>query len=115
MVEPDSSYSHLELHICWNVNGDDKVEPSIRAECLRSAIRKHTYAENVLPGIEVIFYDAWGSGIMDAAGLLHNERWLELAQFSRWDSEELPVYNDGAGLVILTFGTPHLLECARGR
>ena len=33
---PDSSYSPLEIHICWNVLNDDKIEPPIQTEYLRS-------------------------------------------------------------------------------
>jgi hypothetical protein len=36
MAEPDSSYSHLEHHICWDVHGDDKIEPTIRVACMHS-------------------------------------------------------------------------------
>merc|ERR1711977_385531 len=36
MVGPDSSYSCLEIHICWNVLNEDKKEPPIHTEYLRS-------------------------------------------------------------------------------
>merc|ERR1719460_2525722 len=36
MVGPDSSYSPLEIHICWNVLNEDKMEPPIHTEYLRS-------------------------------------------------------------------------------
>merc|ERR1719215_1747498 len=36
MVGPDSSYSPFEIHICWNVLNDDKMEPPIHTEYLRS-------------------------------------------------------------------------------
>merc|ERR1711970_117150 len=36
IVGPDSSYSPLEIHICWNVLNDDKIEPPIQTEYLRS-------------------------------------------------------------------------------
>merc|ERR1719329_766046 len=36
MVGPDSSYSPLEIHICWKVLRDDKMEPPIHTEYLRS-------------------------------------------------------------------------------
>merc|ERR1711915_83549 len=36
MVGPDSSYSPLEIHICWKVLKDDKMEPPIQTEYLRS-------------------------------------------------------------------------------
>ena len=36
MVGPDSSYSPLEIHICWNVLKEDKIEPPIQTEYLRS-------------------------------------------------------------------------------
>merc|ERR1719263_2194013 len=36
IVGPDSSYSPLEIHICWNVLNDDKIEPPIHTEYLRS-------------------------------------------------------------------------------
>merc|ERR1712167_474935 len=36
MVGPDSSYSLLEIHICWNVDSDDRIDPPIHTEYLRS-------------------------------------------------------------------------------
>merc|ERR1711981_1433121 len=36
IVGPDSSYSPLEIHICWKVLSDDKMEPPIQTEYLRS-------------------------------------------------------------------------------
>merc|ERR1712125_181145 len=36
MVGPDSSYSPLEIHICWKVLNEDKIEPPIHTEYLRS-------------------------------------------------------------------------------
>merc|ERR1719420_2465747 len=36
MVGPDSSYSPLEIHICWKVLKEDKIEPPIQTEYLRS-------------------------------------------------------------------------------
>merc|ERR1712187_362278 len=36
MVGPDSSYSPFEIHICWNVLSEDKMEPPIHTEYLRS-------------------------------------------------------------------------------
>merc|ERR1712061_759793 len=36
IVGPDSSYSPFEIHICWNVLNDDKIEPPIHTEYLRS-------------------------------------------------------------------------------
>merc|ERR1711971_889191 len=36
IVGPDSSYSPLEIHICWKVLRDDRIEPPIQTEYLRS-------------------------------------------------------------------------------
>merc|ERR1711972_551135 len=36
IVGPDSSYSLLEIHICWKVLKEDKMEPPIHTEYLRS-------------------------------------------------------------------------------
>merc|ERR1719352_92279 len=36
MVGPDSSYSPLEIHICWKVLSDERIEPPIQTEYLRS-------------------------------------------------------------------------------
>eukprot|EP00747_Dinoflagellata_sp_TGD_P140524 gnl/TRDRNA2_/TRDRNA2_176016_c0_seq2.p1 gnl/TRDRNA2_/TRDRNA2_176016_c0~~gnl/TRDRNA2_/TRDRNA2_176016_c0_seq2.p1 ORF type:complete len:111 (-),score=10.17 gnl/TRDRNA2_/TRDRNA2_176016_c0_seq2:28-360(-) len=36
IVGPDSSYSPFEIHICWKVLSDDKMEPPIQTEYLRS-------------------------------------------------------------------------------
>merc|ERR1719482_740797 len=33
---PDSSYSCFELHICWKVESDERMEPPIQTEYLRS-------------------------------------------------------------------------------
>merc|ERR1712087_13670 len=32
MVGPDSSYSPLEIHICWNVDSEERMEPPIQTE-----------------------------------------------------------------------------------
>merc|ERR1712018_1109474 len=32
MVGPDSSYSCLEIHICWNVDREAKIDPPIQTE-----------------------------------------------------------------------------------
>merc|ERR1712138_158576 len=36
MDGPDSSYSCLEIHICWKVDREDRMEPPIQTEYLRS-------------------------------------------------------------------------------
>merc|ERR1719298_138093 len=36
IVGPDSSYSPLEIHICWKVLSDERMEPPIQTEYLRS-------------------------------------------------------------------------------
>merc|ERR1712063_35139 len=36
MVGPDSSYSPLEIHICWKVLRDERIEPPIHTEYFRS-------------------------------------------------------------------------------
>mmetsp|Transcript_101865 Transcript_101865/g.265917 ORF Transcript_101865/g.265917 Transcript_101865/m.265917 type:complete len:147 (+) Transcript_101865:34-474(+) len=36
IVGPDSSYSPLEIHICWKVLSEDRMEPPIHTEYLRS-------------------------------------------------------------------------------
>merc|ERR1712107_578999 len=36
MVGPDSSYSPLEIHICWKVLSEDRMEAPIHTEYLRS-------------------------------------------------------------------------------
>merc|ERR1719359_1215634 len=36
IVGPDSSYSPLEIHICWKVLNDERIEPPIHTEYLRS-------------------------------------------------------------------------------
>merc|ERR1712146_664628 len=33
---PDSSYSSLEIHICWKVDSEARMEPPIHTEYLRS-------------------------------------------------------------------------------
>merc|ERR1719473_218973 len=36
IVGPDSSYSPLEIHICWKVLNEERIEPPIHTEYLRS-------------------------------------------------------------------------------
>merc|ERR1712129_84212 len=36
MVGPDSSYSPFEIHICWNVDKELRMDPPIHTEYLRS-------------------------------------------------------------------------------
>merc|ERR1712211_67368 len=36
MVGPDSSYSPLLIHICWKVDREERMEPPIHTEYLRS-------------------------------------------------------------------------------
>merc|ERR1712223_2323081 len=36
MVGPDSSYSVFETHICWNVLNEERMDPPIQTEYLRS-------------------------------------------------------------------------------
>src|SRR5688572_29788050 len=36
MAGPDSSYSCFEIHICWKVDSDARMEPPIHTEYLRS-------------------------------------------------------------------------------
>merc|ERR1712048_286451 len=36
IVGPDSSYSPFEIHICWKVDKEDKMDPPIQTEYLRS-------------------------------------------------------------------------------
>merc|ERR1712087_730969 len=36
MVGPDSSYSPFEIHICWKVERELRIEPPIHTEYLRS-------------------------------------------------------------------------------
>ena len=36
MDGPDSSYSCFEIHICWKVESDAKIDPPIQTEYLRS-------------------------------------------------------------------------------
>merc|ERR1712187_53164 len=36
IVGPDSPYSPLEIYICWKVLSEDRIEPPIQTEYLRS-------------------------------------------------------------------------------
>merc|ERR1712063_46538 len=36
IVGPDSSYSPFEIHICWNVLNEDRIDPPIQTEYFRS-------------------------------------------------------------------------------
>jgi hypothetical protein len=54
------------------VFGDDKIEPPIQAEYLRSG-GAMTSTLKVQPDIDVAYYDAQGGGIMDATGPFFSE------------------------------------------
>merc|ERR1711933_648972 len=36
IVGPDSSYSPFEIHICWKVDKDERIDPPIQTEYFRS-------------------------------------------------------------------------------
>ena len=36
MDGPDASYSFLEIHDCWKAGSDERIEPPIQTEYLRS-------------------------------------------------------------------------------
>ena len=40
MAGPDSSYSCLEIHICWKVEREAKMEPPIHTEYLKKMSRR---------------------------------------------------------------------------
>jgi hypothetical protein len=40
MEGPDSSYSSFEIHICWKVEREARMEPPIQTEYLRSAVKE---------------------------------------------------------------------------
>merc|ERR1719162_1981656 len=42
MVGPDSSYSPLEIHICWNVLNEDKMDPPVHTTLLYKSLRMST-------------------------------------------------------------------------
>ena len=39
MAGPDSSYSALEIHMDWNVDSDERMEPPIQGSTVRPAAR----------------------------------------------------------------------------
>jgi len=41
MEGPDSSYSSLEIHICWKVESEARMEPPIQTEYFLSLLRHH--------------------------------------------------------------------------
>merc|ERR1711881_624766 len=77
MVGPDSSYSCLEIHICWKVLNEDKMDPPIHTEYLRSggattlifmvdgakagehggSARQHHIAVEVLTDVDIALHD----------------------------------------------------------
>merc|ERR1711998_257275 len=77
IVGPDSSYSPLEIHICWKVLKEERMEPPIHTEYLRSggattlifmveganaskhgsAAREHNVAVEVLSNVDITLHD----------------------------------------------------------
>jgi len=39
MAGPDSSYSSFEIHICWKVERDERMDPPIQTEYFLFAVR----------------------------------------------------------------------------
>merc|ERR1712153_195875 len=97
IVGTDSSYSPLEIHIGWKVLNDERIEPPIHTEYLRSggattlifiveganagkhcgATREYNVAVEIFADVNVTLHDGLEGGIVDAAGLLSNEAGLE--------------------------------------
>ena len=101
---PDSSYSPLEIRICWKVLKEERIDPPIHSEYLRSggattlifivesakavssivmrsplpanigATRKYHIVVEIFAEANVTLHDGLEAGIVDAAGHLSNER-----------------------------------------
>merc|ERR1712018_969052 len=107
MDGPHSSYSCLEIHICWKVEREARMEPPIQTEYFlsggamililmvegaRAVILLHAVSNTgvhggatgkdgvgvqVLPDVNVALHDGVVGGLMDAAGLHSQEAGLE--------------------------------------
>ena len=95
MEGPDSSYSCLEIHICWKVEREARVEPPIqteyflsrgamililmmeRARAVISFSGHDGVGVQVLPDVNVALHDGVVGGLVDAAGLHSQEAGLE--------------------------------------
>ena len=95
MEEPHSSYSCLEIHICWKVEREARVEPPIqteyflsrgamililmmeRARAVISFSGHDGVGVQVLPDVNVALHDGVVGGLVDAAGLHSQEAGLE--------------------------------------
>merc|ERR1712107_868203 len=107
MEGPHSSYSCLEIHICWKVEREARMEPPIQTEyflsggamililmvegaravisfCMVSDTRVHGGASGhdgvgvqVLPDVNVALHDGVVGGLVDAASLHAQEAGLE--------------------------------------
>merc|ERR1712080_11584 len=101
MEGPHSSYSCLEIHICWKVEREARMDPPIQTEyflsggamililmvegaravisfCTVSNTRVHGGASRhdsvgvqVLPDVNIALHDGVEGGLVDAAGLPH--------------------------------------------
>jgi len=100
MLAPPSSYSHLEIHICWKVVREDRMEPPIHTlyldldgrggqstqlfgHALTNA-RKHRVpagqndvGEQIPSHIQVAPHNGPEGGVLDATGLSAQEAGLE--------------------------------------
>merc|ERR1719216_72365 len=107
MDRPHSSYSCLEIHICWKVEREAKMEPPIQTEYFlsggamililmvdgaKAVISLHTVSNTrvhggatrhdgvgikILPDVNIALHDGVVGGLMDAAGLHAKEGRLE--------------------------------------
>merc|ERR1712125_156810 len=97
MVGPDSSYSPLEIHICWNVLKDDRIDPPIHTEYLRSG--GATTLIFIVEGAKAVsslvmrspMPDGLESRVVDSSGLLADEARLEE---HLWATEALAANSD---------------------
>ncbi|CAK0899558.1 unnamed protein product [Prorocentrum cordatum] len=98
MVGLDSSYSPLEIHIYWKVLGEERRDPPIHTEYLRSGgtttsilivegarrclgtlwgLQTDNAGVQILPDVDVALHDRLESGVVDAAGVLPKKAGLE--------------------------------------
>mgnify|MGYP003352221842 CR=1 FL=1 len=70
MLGPDSSYSCLEIHICWKVDREAKMDPPIQTEYLRSG------------GATILIFMVEGAKAVQLADLAYRsvaeKRWIDV-------------------------------------
>ncbi|KAH3665288.1 hypothetical protein OGATHE_004103 [Ogataea polymorpha] len=89
MDGPDSSYSCLEIHICWKVDKEAKMEPPIQTDNTwehGSTTRHDNVTVQLLSNIDITLDDGVVSGLVNTSGFQSKRTWVEQ---NFWGSESL--------------------------